>query len=392
MTLKDIAEYKEKKVLIIEGGSRQALPIIKGFKQLGFKTAAYCSSRLDPAAVFRYTDNVIFSYYNEKNREETYKNILATVKETYYDIIVPTFDCPAIILSENKEELEKYCGYVYVNNIEIFKMAIDKLNTMKICMENNIPCPKTALVSNIDEIDISEWKFPLVVKPRVSCGAKGFFIVNDEKDLKKVYKGVNIKFSGALVQEYIPQGSSQYQVEMVVDKSGALKSFLLMDKLRWYPLNGGSSTFNVTVHDEEIKNYCLKLLNTISWCGYASIDLVRDTRDNIPKILEINPRLNGTVKLCFECGINVAEQIAEEAFGMEITEYLSYKDNVYLRHFHKDLLWLIKSKNRFSAKPSWFNFKNNIDELFYIEDMRPFFANFITSFKKLLHDGKERKI
>lgn len=390
--MNNIAQYKGKKVLIIEGGSRQALPIIKGFHQLGFETTAYCSSKLDVAAVFKYTDKVVYSFYDDKNKEKTFKSILSAVRNVYYDIIVPTFDFPAMILSENKKELEKYCGYVYVNDSEIFKMAIDKLNTMRVCMDNGIPCPKTAIVSKIEELDLSDWRFPLVVKPRVSFGAKGFFIVKDEKDFKNIYNGVNDKFSGALVQEYIPKGSSQYQVEMVVDKLGKLKSFLLMDKLRWYPFEGGSSTLNVTVHDEEIKTYCLKLLNTISWCGYASLDLVRDPRDNTPKILEINPRLNGTAKLCFVCGINIAKQIAEEAFGEEITEYLSYEDNIYLRHFHKDLLWFLKSKTRFSAKPSWFNFKNNTDELFYIEDLRPFFVSFITSFKKLLHDSEEREI
>ena len=165
-----------------------------------------------------------------------------------------------------------------------------------------------------------------------------------------------------------------------------------MDKLRWYPINGGSSTINVTLKDEKIKNDCIALLRALGWVGYASLDLIRDPRDGVAKILEINPRINGTAKICFTCGIDLARQLLDEAAGGEITEYPGYPEGVYLRYIHMDVLWFLKSKSRFSTKPSFFSFKNTVDEIFSWEDLRPFFVYSITSVKKLFGDKKKRGV
>ena len=163
-----------------------------------------------------------------------------------------------------------------------------------------------------------------------------------------------------------------------------------MVKLRWYPINGGSSTINVTVKDDKIKSDCIALMKKIGWVGYASLDLIRDPRDGVAKILEINPRINGTAKICFRCGVDLALLLLEEAEGGEMTEFPDYPEGVYLRYIHMDFLWFLKSKERFSAKPSFFSFKNTVDEIFSWEDLKPFFVYSITSFGKLFNDKKKR--
>ena len=385
-------EYVGKKVLLIDGGSRQVLPMIKGFHSLGFEVSVLCGSKLDVGYNFKYTDKKIYAYYNTDSYEKTYQSVLDVVKRDRYDIVVPMNDFAATILSKNKDVFSKYCGCVYVNDYDKFLMAADKMNTMKICMANKIPCPKTLEGSRFEDLDITQLIFPVVVKPRVGYGANGFNIVENKDDLKSVFDKVKEKFGSVLVQEFIPNGGEQYQVEMVMGSNGEPKSFLLMDKIRWYPIDGGSSTLNKTIHDEDIKNSCVKLLKEIGWDGYASLDLIRDPRDGVAKIMEINPRINGTVKLCFFAGLDIAGQIAEYAFSQNITHYPEYKDGLFLHYVHMDILHIIKSKNKRKNICSCFNFKNSVDEIFYHEDIRPFLVYSITSVKKLLNDKKKRSI
>ena len=165
-----------------------------------------------------------------------------------------------------------------------------------------------------------------------------------------------------------------------------------MDKLRWYPLDGGPSTINMTVKDEKIKQDCITLLQKMHWRGYASFDLIRDPRDGVAKILEINPRINGTIKICFFAGVNMALQHLQDAFDDPVSDFLDYKEGLYLRYFHKDILWFIKSKDRFKAKPSWFSWKNTTDEIASIRDIKPFLTYSIEVVKKLAHDREKRSI
>jgi D-aspartate ligase len=384
-------KYRGKQILLIDGGSRQVLPMIKGFHDLGCIVSVYCGSKFDVGRVYRYTDYVVMGAYNMSDSKETYQGILKAVVENSYDLIIPMNDFVAGILSQNKTELSKYT-IVYVNDYEIYEKACDKLITMSVCMENGIPCPRTALVSNVDEIKEKDWSFPVVVKPRSSYGANGFNVVKSFSELADIFHLTEKKFGPPLVQEYIEQTGKQYQVEMMMDSNNECKAIVIMDKVRWYPITGGSSTLNVTIHDEEIKITCIKLLQKLHWRGYASLDLIRDPKDNIAKIIEINPRINGTAKICFAAGVNLSLMILQDAFDDEMTSFMSYPDGVVLRYFHMDVLWFIKSPDRFKTKPSWFSFRNTVDEIFEWRDLRPAFVYTLTAFKKLAKDKSNRGV
>ena len=40
-------DYKGKRILLIDGGSQQVLPLIKAFRDLGCDVTVYCGSKLD---------------------------------------------------------------------------------------------------------------------------------------------------------------------------------------------------------------------------------------------------------------------------------------------------------------------------------------------------------
>lgn len=383
--------YKGKRVLIIDGGSRQSLPMIKGFHQLGCHVTAYCGSSIDLAYHYKYTDCRVIHHIDFSDSEASYVGIKEEIERGIYDIVVPMVDFFATLLAQHKQELSTFAS-IYVNDWDTYSLAIDKLKTMSICMSHNIPCPRTAIFDNTKDIKNLDWDYPLVIKPRTSYGAKGFNIVNRKEDLESRFAATERKFGPSLVQEYIPQTGSQYQAELLMDEDGECKFFILMDKVRWYPLNGGSSTMNVTVKDNRIQSDCIRLMKAIGWIGYASLDIIRDPRDGIGKIMEINPRINGTVKICYYAGINVAEMILQQVLGKDISSYSNYIVGLGLRYFHMDLLWFLKSKERFTARPSWFSWKKTVDEIFSWEDLRPAFFFTITALHKLFSDKKTRSI
>lgn len=107
--------------------------------------------------------------------------------------------------------------------------------------------------------------------------------------------------------------------------------------------------------------------------------------------MEINPRITGSVKICFEAGVNFAKLIIDDYLKNEMYAQFNVK-HVFLRYIHTDILWFLKSPNRFKCKPSWFNFKNNSDQIFSWSDLWVFIAFTLQGFKKLSKDRKKRSL
>lgn len=386
-----ITKYQGKHILIIDGRARQSLPLMRAFKKLGCTVSALCSSKLDVAYASRYADHKILGVFNHEMPEEVANQIREILKSGEYDLLVPTADFFATILSTHKEEFSKFTK-VASNDLETFLIASDKIATMKVCMENDIPCPKTVLGANsIEDVLSNGLEFPIAVKPRVGYGAIGFKKIDDAESLNALFNGEENKVSEYVFQEFIPQTDIQYECAMFVDNNNEVKTSLVFSKNRWFPVNGGSSTFNMTVERADIVESCTKLLKTINWRGPADIDLIVDPRDNVAKIMEINPRTSGSVKICFDAGVDQARQMLELAFEDEVTEYKTYEIGRRLRCSQTDLLWFIKSPNRFKAKPSWFSVYKTRDQIFTWSDPMPYFAFSLSGLMKYKSEMKKRE-
>lgn len=382
-------QYKNVNILLTEGYTRQTLPMAEAFHKLGCNVTTLNSSALDVGYTSKYPNNKIIGYCDENDYINTKKTIEKILKEGNYDLVVPMSDFTASLLAENKREFSKYAN-IAVNDWNIFIKAFDKLKTMSICMEENIPCPQT--IVNIDKLEsFKEIKFPVVLKPRSSWGSIGFNVIKNEKDLEKILLLFKNDKSRYLIQEYIPQTSKQYNAHMFIDSNSKIKSAIVAEKNRWFPIDGGASTLSVTVERPDIINICSDLLKAMGWKGYCDIDLILDPKDNVPKVIEINGRISANVKICFQSGVNIAQQILEESLNKEVTVFENYKKGKKLRYLHTDVLWFLGSKNRFTNHPSWFNFKNTSDQIFSLQDPVPWFSFTIQAVKKYKKEIKKRK-
>lgn len=380
---------KKYSVLIFEGRARQSLPLAKAFQELDCEVTALCESRLDVSYVSRYVDHKEIGTCSNTDEKGTAAQILSMVKTGKYDLVVPTTDFSAMILAKYKYEYESYCK-VASNDWDVYQIAADKNQTMKICTELGLPCPVTLF--GIDSIDkIHGLQFPIVVKPKIGYGAIGFHRINDKRELEKLFGGIDSgEIRQYVFQEYIPQTELQYECAMFMDDNGVAKTALVFSKNRWFPVEGGSSTLNITVERPDIVKSCTELLQKINWRGAADIDLIQDPRDGKAKIMEINPRVSGSVKIAFIAGTNQARQMRELAEGKEVTEYKHYEKGWRLRSFQTDFLWFLKSPDRFKTKPSWFSWKKTKEQIFSWSDPIPWLAFTIKGLKNYKSEMKKR--
>lgn len=381
---------KIKKVLIMEASSRQVLPMAKGFSKLGYEVTTVCEKKSDLGNSTRYKKYCYVVSEIDSDYDKANKVYNKLIKENNYDLILPLSDFSAEIAANNKEKWEKeYNCKVAVNSLEVFNKAYDKLNTMEICMNNNIPCPYTVLNKNIVDTEYDKINYPVVVKPRSACGSIGFHKVDNENRLKELLKDTS--HGPLLIQEFIPETGKQYNAHFFLDNNHNVKTAICTEKCRWFPIDGGASTLCRTIDNPYIIEICTKLLKIIGWVGYCDLDLIEDPRDGSIRVIEINARISANVKICFAMGANIAKQIDELYFSKEVSKLNNYKSDYRLRCIHTDLLWFIKSPNRMNTDPSWFSIKNTIDQIFSIDDIIPFFSFSITSIMKYKNEMNKRK-
>lgn len=384
--------YNNISILIFGAGGRQALPVCKGFFQLGCKVTCYCKTKLDTGYLTRYkTDAVLFDTVKRED-EAFYDCGERLIKENRYNLVVPLGDGAAMYLSRKKEELSAY-SKIAVNDWQVLQYAVDKLNTMHVCQENSIPAPYTLVTENPNAASVQgRLQYPVVVKPRTGVGSVGFQIIRSKEKLDDYLSKYDDRNGPLLIQEYIEQGNHpQYRADFFRDRDGVFKLAMAGEVTRWFPLDGGSGIFAYTIHNEKIIDACKRLLDIIGWNGYANIDLVWDSKAEEAKILEINGRTGATIKLDYLAGANVSQLILENELGYPVTDMTDYPDNCRMTCLLPDILWFLKSKDRFKTKPSWFARRGVKDSIFSWDDPLPafgFLVNSIRDFRKSMNKRK----
>ena len=382
---------KGKHILILEGYARQCLPFMREFKKFGMEVSLLCHTKLDCGYASRLPDHKILGVCNPDEYEKSEKYIVELIKTGRYDLVLPLVDFSASILAKHKEELSEY-AVICVTDREVFEKSQDKLYAMKVCMENGIPCPKTLNnISSIAEVIDSGILFPIIIKPRRGCGAKGFHKVLNMEQLESVVRENQIDLPDMVVQECLPIESALISDNIFIDKEGNIKSSFLYRCHRFYPLTGGTGTFNMTFDRNDVHEECARLVKLMGLRGCIGIDLMIDPRDNKAKVIEINPRILACSKIGFVAGVNQAQQIIEDIYGEAVTSMMHYKTGVGVRMSQTDILWFLRSPDRFKAKPSWFKFRGVKDQTFCLDDPLPWFAFLLRGVLHLKSEEEKRQ-
>ena len=349
---------------ILDGQTIQALIFAKQLRGKGHKVILFCSEKLSYGYMTRYLTKKIFCP-SSKNNISTYHNfILNYVKNNTVDVLVPMNDDSAKYLSSYKTTLLKYSNFS-IPNLDVFMRGYDKNQLMQVCNEKKIPHPKTIDLENKNPlINNSNFKFPALIKPNETSGARGFIRVHDFDEAQKLYPSLKKKYGKCHLQEYIPNGGRQFKVQILINNQELLSSTVI-EKIRFYPIRGGSSCFNKTIDNNSLVNLCFNVLNTIQWEGFADFDLIEDPRDGNILIMEINPRVPACIKASVVSGVDFPNAIVNLSLGKPTNIY-KYSPGKFLRYFSMDLLWLLKSDKSLKNMSFWL--ENMFSKNHYMQD------------------------
>ena len=371
---------------LVLGTGTQGLAMIKALKAADCRVVLLYGDKNNYADLSRYIDKK-YQFLGDTVSNDYLKEILSIIEKEHIDVIIPMGDNSAEFLSCHKEELRSKARFD-TPDFEHFKLGDDKNKLMFLCQQKGYPHPKTIDISefNIDAEELKSVPYPAMLKPNCTTGGRGMTKVNDYSQLRGNYPELHKQYGDYHLQQFIKPGGRQVKVQLYVNRDKNLVASSVIEKRRWYPVQGGSNCCAVTIKDDSLVDMCYHILLDIDWLGFADFDLIEDPETHKLLVMEINPRVPACIKSPIAAGLNWGQVFVDSCMGISKQVY-NYKEGVVLRHLGFDFLWFLKSPNRWKSKPNWFNF---FGKNVYYQDMSswtdplPFFGGTWNNIKKLI--------
>jgi hypothetical protein len=96
---------------------------------------------------------------------------------------------------------------------------------------------------------------------------------------------------------------------VVFSRKSQLLSAFTTKKVRQWPASGGVTVVSRGTVDADLVKQVLPFFEHWKWCGPAEVELKTDSRTGQSKVMEINPRFPGYVRLLIESGLDLPDSI-----------------------------------------------------------------------------------
>ena len=260
--------------------------------------------------------------------------LLSICRKEKIDIILPQNTAELLLLASNKNLYEEVGSRVVISNESSIKTANNKFELLKICKKISVSVPKFYLAKNINDlINFAEklgWPDNrIVVKPPISNGLRGLRIIDENIDLKKMFyekkpTSLYIKiselenilgetFPDLIVSEYLPK--DEYTVDVLRTKDGVVVIPRKRDMIR------SGITFTGTTERQEDIIECSHKLSEKLGLEYCFGFQFKLDENHVPKILECNPRVQGTMVLATFAGANIIYGAVKSSLGEQVPKF-----------------------------------------------------------------------
>ena len=271
------------------------------------------------------------------NSTEFIPILLELCVEWKIDLILPLVTRELLPLATHAAKFREYGTFVLVSSASALEVANDKGNLYTHLAMRGITVPAFKIVDTADDLEAAAHELgypdvPVVVKPRRSNGSRGLRILDPCKDrlsilfdekpsalfssLEEILTIVSDRTVPPLVvSEYLP--GNELTVDTLTDKGEVI---VILVRTR-DSINGGISTSGRFIHDCDVERYIREITATLpELYGPIGFQLKRAV-DGSFKLLESNPRLQGTSVAGLGCGVNLSLVAVRHALGMELPTY-----------------------------------------------------------------------
>lgn len=246
------------------------------------------------------------------------------------DCVLPQVTKELQKIAEASSLFEESNASVAISSPSAIRTANNKHHFLKAAEELNVPVPDYQLVSSWEELkEASELLgYPekkIVVKPPKGHGKRGFRIISkdqvtkrdffeekpksDQINLKTLHSILGETFDPLLAMEYLP--GPEYSVDAIRHSDETVIVPRKRDEIR-----SGISFKATVVENEELIQYSQNLAEGLDLEFAFGFQFMRGV-DGEYKVIECNPRIQGTMVTATFCGVNIPNIACHLALGYD---------------------------------------------------------------------------
>ncbi|MEY3965092.1 MAG: hypothetical protein RL263_261 [Bacteroidota bacterium] len=287
------------------------------------------------------------------SEEEKYlSKVKQIIVEQKIDLVLPITTRELSVLSKHKEVLEALGTKVIVSDLKNLTIANNKGLLKNWAEKQQIPVPKGSVVRNWSQFETEAQNLlnqnqKVCFKPIEGNGSRGLGFVALEEHLTysnnkpggiwmtitewklRLERAFNDGLE-LLLTEYLP--GKEYSVDVLVNQNEVL---LCVPRSR-DKMIGGISVSGVIEENEILIELTNKLVLGLGLEGPIGVQWKADQQGNY-KLLEINPRLQGTTSALLLAGVNVPQKTVKHYLGMDDNQLVEPKWGTRFSRFWKDV-------------------------------------------------------
>jgi len=298
-----------KSVLVTGGEYRIALSAARALGRRGIPVAALAS---DPGAITfhsRYCTERILT--PPDYRKDEYLDFLERlVGSREFSGLLFCDDLAALHAGSRRDALAPRVPFLLPAQ-EVLELAVDKRRMLRFAEGNGIPIPSTAFPESVERLGeaVRDLRYPLIVKGARGDSSRHLRVVRSGsgKELEEAFlqvRGMEEAHGGGempLIQEYVP---GEVYSAIVLCDGGTVFVRFLMRKVLSYPDWGGICVEGESVLHDEADAAVDRLFGKVRWHGIAEVEFIRDARDGVFRLIELNPDFNWGIDFAVESGVD----------------------------------------------------------------------------------------
>ena len=233
-------------------------------------------------------------------------------------VLIPAADEFVSAIAAHAEVLRHH--YIFsMESVAVQAALATKEQQYALAREHGLPIPRTAYIQSLEEMEafIGEARFPCLIKPRHQrewealpegneLRGRKLVTSNNAAEMLAQYELSRPGRPEVIAQEIIAGGDDTKYCYLSVYGQGSRRlGQCVVREFRAYPVFFGSGSIVEPVIDPEIDELCDQFLRGIHYVGICEIEVKRDARDGVVRLIEANPRCSGTGDAAIYTGIEI---------------------------------------------------------------------------------------
>jgi len=324
------------RVLILDGQNINALAFVRQMGKLKNYVAVLSQSFLSLSFFSNYSNK---NHIINKNLDDySYVlNIVQIANKYKYKVIIPLSLKSFSNFSKHRNLVTSNLRIVLPPSDSMI-IASKKHKTFEHAKKIGLGYPETIQLesSNLSKLKsfVKKVGYPLVIKGSIS-GVENLFYCNNNYQLVRAVRELLKKEKIIVCQEYIEGQTNGFYAYYIDNK---LHSYFMHKRIKEYPITGGPSSVARSYYDHKLKEISEKLLNSLKWNGPAMVEYKLDEKSKEYKLIEINPKLWGSLDLTINSGVNIPRVMLSHSLGIKSRPSNDYKDIYFRWTFPNDFM------------------------------------------------------